>query len=345
MSKWSLITHMTNYMARPRLGNQKAPTQWPSEATATMVNEWGEEYVIGKCRRAAYFRYLLDAFEFYKEKYGFYQPFVENLQMQKAAPEPYVRWLWKQGDLYEQYCIDTAKESGVFVGEQVQVYIPEFNVSGKIDIIVLDPIEENLRIVEVKSIYGYNANTILGTPSERRKGQLGVPRDSYLMQLGIYQYWYANPNENFGKALLIAGARDTGRYAEFEIDVKKDEESESDDHFVFYKGNAPFETKEVNSGISIENILSQYKLVADAVDSGSVPDRDYELQYSEEKIDKLYERNQLNKTDRTQYEKRKLQLEEGKSRVVKAVEKGDWQCRLCSFRDVCYEQDGTVKDL
>ena len=42
MSQWSFISHVTDYLARPRLGNQKAPTQWPSEATATREDEYGD---------------------------------------------------------------------------------------------------------------------------------------------------------------------------------------------------------------------------------------------------------------------------------------------------------------
>ena len=52
---WSFIKHVTNHLARPGLSEQKAPTLWPSSATAIKDGK-----VIGECRRQAYFRYLND---------------------------------------------------------------------------------------------------------------------------------------------------------------------------------------------------------------------------------------------------------------------------------------------
>ena len=39
------------------------------------------------------------------------------------------------------------------------------------------------------------------------------------------------------------------------------------------------------------------------------------------------------------YKNDKKQIEEGKSRIVKAVEKGDWQCRFCEYQTHCHEED------
>ena len=345
MSEWSFITHITDYMARPRLGDSKPPTLWPSEASAVLVNEYDEEHVVGKCRRASYFRLLLDSYDYFEDKYSFYKPIVEALHLEKIPVEPYVRWLWKQGDLYEQFCIDIAKNSGTYIADQVQVYIPELNISGKIDIIVIDPTTKQLRIVECKSIYGYNENTILGTPAERKRGKLGTPRESYLMQLGIYQYW-TGAKEEYGDALLVTGARDTGRYAEFNLVVKQDESIEDDNsNYIFYSGNSPCQTEEVNSGISIENIFEQYQSTTKCLDSGTIPKRDFELQFSQDKIDKLYDRGLLSKKDTEQHRKRKEQIAAGKARPVKAVDKGDWQCRLCAYKNICYQEDNTPRDL
>ena len=71
-----------------------------------------------------------------------------------------------------------------------------------------------------------------------------------------------------------------------------------------------------------------------------MPARDYDLIYSQDKIEDMYQKGLLGKVDTAQHEKRKKQIEEGKKRLVKAVEKGDWQCRLCEYRDICYNKDG-----
>jgi hypothetical protein len=76
-----------------------------------------------------------------------------------------------------------------------------------------------------------------------------------------------------------------------------------------------------------------------------IPPRDYELKYSEERIEQMYQDGLLGKVDTAQHEKRKKQIEEGKSRVVKAVEKGDWQCRFCDYKNVCYDRDQQPVEL
>ena len=176
----------------------------------------------------------------------------------------------------------------------------------------------------------------MGTDSQRKKGILGQPRDSHLMQLGIYQWWYGNPN-NFDPGVLVYGARDTGRFAEYLVTVEHVEELGED--YIFYQGNAPCQTEKVNSGISMQTIMRNYKLILDSLEKQEIPPRDFYLSYTEEMIDALYEAGELNKTDTAQYEKRKKQIEEGKTRLVKPVEKGDWQCRLCEYQAYCYKED------
>ena len=332
---WSFINYISKHLERPKLSEQKAPTLWPSSATAVV-----DDAPIGKCRRQAYFRFAKDNYYFDK-KYEHLKPLVNLINEHKLPTDKYLRWIWIQGELYEEYCINMAKESGIYIGSQVSVYVPGYNISGKIDLIVVDPNTTKLHIVEVKSVYGFNANSVLGTESQYKKGLIGTPRDSHLTQLGIYQWWYANNNEDFGSALLTYGARDTGRYAEYLITVEKGED-ELD--YIWYQGHTPITTEKVNSNITIQSILSNYKLISDCLDSDSIPEPDYALLYTQEKIDSLYELGLLNKTDTTQYEKRKKQLSEGKKRVVKPVEKGDWQCRYCDYKYICHNQDGTQKE-
>ena len=89
----------------------------------------------------------------------------------------------------------------------------------------------------------------------------------------------------------------------------------------------------------MQTIMRNYKLILDSLEKQEIPPRDFYLSYTEEMIDALYEAGELNKTDTAQYEKRKKQIEEGKTRLVKPVEKGDWQCRLCEYQAYCYKED------
>lgn len=334
---WSFIEHITNHLTKPKLGEQKQPTLWPSGATAIVNNE-----LVGKCRRQNFFRYAKDNYNF-SEKYDYLKNINTLIKENFIPPSVYSQWIWRAGELYEQYCIDVAKESGVYIADQVSIYIPDFNVSGKIDLVVVNPDLNKYQIVEVKSIYGFNANSILGTDSQRRSGIMGTPRESHLMQLGIYQSWYGNTNENFGPAMLVYGSRDTGKYGEFLVTVEQSEEDNK--HYIWYQPNAPVAGSKVNSGITIESILLNYKNIQECIDNNIIPDRDYDLLYSEDKLAKLYSEGLLNKTETAQFEKRKLQIEEGKEKLVKQVEKGDWQCRLCEYKDVCYDSSSRPKQL
>ena len=337
MSNWSFIKHVTDYLTRPSLSEQKAPTLWPSSATAEVNGK-----VLGKCRRQAFFRYAYDNYLF-SEKYEKFKNLYKLIKTEKLPTSTYSQWIFIQGDLYEDYCVNLAKESGVFIGTQISIYVPKYNISGKIDLIVVNPSTMKKHIVEVKSVYGFNANSVLGTDAQQRKGIMGEPRESHLMQLGIYQWWSGNVHEDFGEGLLVYGSRDTGRYGEYLVTVETNPEDNLD--YIHYQGIAPVSAQKFNSGITIQSILSNYKLLADCLEDCKIPNRDYYLKYSDQRIKDMYEAGELGKVDSAQYEKRLEQEKQGKARLVKKVEKGDWQCRLCEYRNICYDKDSNPKEI
>lgn len=343
MSNWSFINHVTQYISRPRIGNEKAPTLWPSEAAAVIKNSYDELVNIGRCRRSIFFRFLRASYNYY-DKYSHYEKLIEEIKTKETEPDAYVKYIWAQGNLYEDYLLENAKKSGVYIADQTQVYIPSHKVSGKIDIIVIDPSTSKYRIVEAKSVYGFNANKVLGSPAERKQGKLGIPKPNYLMQLGLYQWWYANKREEFGDGLIVCGARDTGRYAEFGLTVENNPDT-NEDHIYFYQNEPNPSQDKIDSGISIQNILSQYEYVQNCLDSGVIPERDFDLQYSDSKIETLYQRKALNKSETQRYEKRMKQIEEKKSRINKQLEKGDWQCSFCNYKNICYKNDKTPRTI
>lgn len=342
MGKWAFIQHVTDYMRRPRMGDPRAPTLWPSEATAVIENEWKEQEVVGKCRRATYFRYLIDLYA-YSPQYAHYRPLVESLKLQMTPVDSYLLWIWRAGELYEEYMVEAARDSGVWIASQVQVYVPEINLSGKIDIVTVNPDTSKLSIVEAKSVYGHNGNYVLGSPGERKKGVLGTPKDSNLMQIALYDWWYADRRAEFEESRLVYGARDTGRYAEYLVDTRLNPDTNITE--IWYQGVAPVETQWVKSPITIDSIIQQYQYIQLCVDTGAIPDRDFELQYSDEKIAKLYERGELNKVETERVGKRLEQIKEGKAKINKQIEKGDWQCSSCQFQKICYDQEGNPRKV
>jgi hypothetical protein len=351
MSNWSTLEHITQHLQRPRFGDSKHPTLWPSEGSAIIKNEYDEDIVVGKCRRAAYFRYAVDNYKFY-EKYKYLKPLVENIGLKYQKPEPYTYWIWKAGDLYEEYCIQAAKESGIYISDQVPIYLKEHNISGKIDLQVINPNSCKYRLCEVKSVYGFGANYVLGTQTRWNNQSLGTPRDSNLIQIALYHFHRAMNDSQFEASSLLYGARDTGRFAEYSVVTQLDEDGTT---YIYYKGIAPFETPTVKSPITIDSILNDgYKYIVDHLLSSRIPCRDYEIKYSPEKIALLYERGKLNKTETTQIDKIKKRKEDNIERIaegkkplkeLKSVQKDDWQCRFCNYKQVCYDKNNQPLDL
>lgn len=347
-AQWAFIEHVTDSLGRSRPGDPKPPTLWPSEASA-IVEVNGKTKVAGKCRRATFFRFLLENYAFY-DKYKIWKPLVEDIKCNALPVDRYLLWIWRQGELYEEFLIEQAKISGVFVSSQATVFIPEYNVSGKKDIEIVNPETHKLSIVESKSVYGHGGNAVLGTPSARRQGALGTPRDSNLMQIAIYHWWHASEDDAYEDSRLVYGSRDTGRYGEYLVrTVTKDDLIE-----IQYKANAPQSGPWVTSAITINAILTEYKNIQLWLDSGIIPPRDFDILFNEDQLADLYSEGEMTKTDREQYEKvmarraENRELEAAGEKVkkeLKQIEKSSYQCSYCSFQKVCYDNENKPRTL
>ena len=95
ISNWALTEHITHHLVRPRLGDIRPPALWPSEATSTTTNSYGETEVSGQCRRNTFLRYTVSQYAFDKTKYAHYSSLVEELHSVEQEPDRYMRWIWK----------------------------------------------------------------------------------------------------------------------------------------------------------------------------------------------------------------------------------------------------------
>lgn len=348
MSNWSFIEYITKSFSNQRVGDPKAPTLWPSEASA-IIEKNGKKVVVGKCRRSTFFRYLLENISFYEE-YETWKNIVEEIKGKTLPIDKYLIWIWRQGELYEEYLIEQAKISGVFLGTQIPLYFKKYNLSGKEDIEVINPETAKTSIVESKSVYGHNAKYVLGHFTKNGYTP-GTPKDSNLMQIGLYHYKRAMNNSEYEESRLVYGSRDTGKYGEYLIKTEKGSTGQT---HIFYKMISPRVLNWVESPITIESILEQYQYITECLNSFVIPERDYNIIFSEEELAELYEEDELTKTERVQYEKVIARREENNDRIanglkpkqeLKQVEKGHWNCSLCQYRNVCYEEDNTPREI
>lgn len=327
---WTFIDHVTSYLHRKKIGDRRQPTLWPSEASAVTPSG-----VVGKCRRAVFFRYLTENYFYYDGKYTNWKPLVDRLSKETLPFDPYLTWIGQAGQLYEESVVELAKASGVFIEGQVPLYIQSHNVSGKLDLVIINPETGRKSLVELKSVFSYNADIVMGKPTDRRRGDMGTPRDSNLMQVALYQWWLGE-RESFEDARLVYGARDTGRYAEYNISVEGND--------IFYQGTCPINAPKKKSEITIDSILDQYLYIQNHLDSYKIPLKDYDLQYSDEKIERLFRAGELTKIETQRVEKRLEQIAQGK-KPNKQIEKGDWMCSRCQYRNICYDKEGTPREL
>jgi len=358
MSKeWSFFDHVLKAIAKPRPGDPRSPTLWPSEATAEVINEYGEKEVLGKCRRSTFFRYVKAHTNYFVEEQDDWKELLAEIDEKYRSVDDYMRFIWAQGELYEEYLIAKAKETGVFITEQAPIYIRSHNISGKRDIEIINPETGKYVIAEAKSVYGYGANVVLGTDADRNPRRrdvtpkMGTPRDSNLMQIGIYHWWSASADSAYEESRLLYGARDNGRHGEYQIKTVHVGDSET---YIYYRGIFPVETAWVQSPITIQNILSQYDYVMEHFHNKQIPARDFDLIYDEHRLKQEYERGNLNRTETKQYEKVIARREEnaelvadGKKpkREYKQIEKGYFMCRFCSYQHLCYDKSDNPREL
>jgi len=291
-----------------------------------------------------FLRHAIDRYKFSPGTHKHLETVVLEADSVKSRPDPYLIWIWKQGEIFEEIMTENVKVLGVYIQDQVQVFYPGVNVRGKIDLVALNPVTDKKTVVEFKSVYGYNANSVLGSPAQRRKGELGTPRDSNLMQIAIYQHGYKD-NPDFEAGRLIYGSRDTGRTAEYLVEVDSQ-------GVITYQGNYPVRTRKTKAPYTMGHIFANYEFINEAIARGELPDRDFELKYSNEKILQLFAKGKLNKTETQTVQKHlnrqkenQVRQAEGKKplKELRLPEKGDWACDICNLKHFCYKADGSPR--
>lgn len=378
---FSTMDHVTEWLMRPRIGDSKPPTLWPSSAAAldSDGNHWGA------CRRRTFLKYMTEVVKYRNranQDLGPWLPIAEQVVSVQTSESKYMHWIWEQGELFEAHMLDLFKESGIFLATQVMVYIPEFNVSGKIDAIVINPDTGKKIICEAKSVYGINGDRVLGSNFDRKNGQAGEPRDYNLMQIAIYQYSFTDDSYEYGQ--LIYGDRGTGRYAVYQVDVNKS--TGIIRHRTISPGLGPW----VSVSYTIFDILNVYKGITESIEEGVLPDRDFSIKYSFEQLRKLTDQSykivetatgddgvdvdvatyetteeflnasdgrksrkfylkarketELSKTIAEQFVKYKDRKVNG-GREVKPPEGGDYQCNYCNYTRFCYDNNNEPRDF
>ena len=259
----------------------------PSGASCLIKNEYGEDEIVGKCLRASYW-----AFKSVKPT---------NPMNARGCR------ITSVGRMVEKWEVDRYKEMGIWRGNNIKFIDPDYNISGEVDAFVYDEQKDKIVGVEIKSGYGYQfQSTVLGKP-----GRKGKPKLDHLMQVMLYMNYFKNIQ--LFKLVYI----DRGNASRAEFDITLDKKT----------GAALVDGRPYHKDLTLPKILHRFGELDKCLEDSVIPVRDYQLQYTDEKVQFLYDSKRMSKTMSTQFEK------------TQKVEIGDWRCSYCDYKDHCWTGD------
>lgn len=296
-----------NMLAPPALKGSRLKTLYPSSASCRDIDN--PTKVHGGCLRATWYRLA-----------GY---------SESDPSGAYSQYIFAAGKMWEEWIIEQCKLGGFFLMNNLKFSIPEYYLSGEIDIAIKDPDTGEVIIVESKtySSANYQAKAEYGGIG----GRVPMPKHQNVMQAALYLHYFSAPDKGGIKRVLLTyfdracGGPENNR--EFWITLRP----EGDKTYIH------IDTEDVKGvahsydmpGITLEGVFQRYEeQINSARDyKDEPPPPDYEHVYSKEKVIRLWNEGEIAKT---KYEK-----------WVKKPEAnpiGDWQCAYCNYRTLCKQQ-------
>jgi hypothetical protein len=284
-----LIKKVDSYLESP---NAISPPRYyrgyhPSGASCIITNEYGEEEVVGKCLRSAFWGHRA----------------VEQTNPMTARG----RRITTAGKKIEEFEVENYKKMGIWRGNNVKFFNPSTLLSGEVDAFVWDSYIKSVVGVEIKTGYGNQfQKKVIGNQNKK-----GSPKLDHLMQVMLYLDFFKDIP--YFKMVYIY----RGNAARVEFKVELDMST----------GGSLIDGKPGPDRLTIPAIFHRFEELGKHLEDDTLPERDYQLQYSDEKIQFLYDSKRLNKTECKAFEK------------SQKVEKGDWRCSYCEYKDYCWKEN------
>ena len=284
---FSLVEATNEYLIRSKAINASTGVHfYPSEASV-VVNAGGVRKVLGCCLRQAYFR-------------------CTGVPGREYTPRTELQF--ELGKATEKMLVDKWKKMGIYEEESVRWLDEEHNISGELDAVIRSP-DSQIYCVEIKSIHGYQARKeIMGTAHTA-----GKPKDSHLLQTLVYTYHF---KDQIAGSKMIYISRDNADVAEYDIRVIPDD----------INGTLLWRP-EINGvpcmSFTIEDVYARYASLKEHLARGIPPEREFELYYGDEKIERDYAAKALSRAKYTKWKKN-------------GIRPGDWNCSYCPFKQACW---------
>jgi len=311
----------------------------PTGASAWMIDEKGEKTLVGKCLRQVWYS---------KKRIPRTNTATDDNQfvfMMGNAGEDGLQQAWeKAGILLE------ANSKMVHNLAKNPETDDEIRLSGEVDAILrwselveFDDGIERVQIdptkaigIEVKTKYGHFGKAqIMGNRDSVYEN--GFPQIEHLMQTGLYlaarEKYERFHNVEIPYFVITYVLRDNGVHKSFRIEL-----SDGYDGRIIVKdmdGNElePRAELHLDWGVqpqkielTIDMMRERYYQQIENLKSDTPPPREFDLRYSDEKAERLFDAGKMSKTKKGKHEKDPL------------ANVGDWNCSYCDWKDECYPQ-------
>ncbi len=298
---FDLVKATEEYLCRPQFRGHSDCHLYPSEASVVVTDEFGDRVVHGGCMRASYFRCAGEEGEpFTARSYG----------------------IFELGNAVEDMLVADWQQMGIFVARSVRFQNLEYNLSGELDVVLRDPETGILFGCEVKSFYGYYASVeIFGN-----KSKVGKPKKNNLLQTLVYLNEFKDRLDHFK---LFYEDRGDGTKRSFDIRIAP---AELEDGTIV---NRPIINDITIMAFTIEDMYGRYSELCNAMVSGTVPERDFELKYTNERIEKDHANGKISDSKFNKF--KKVSKKDGAIRYVERDRPGDWQCSYCRYKSLCFK--------
>ncbi len=294
----------------------------PSEASATIQTPFGL-LTKGSCKRKTWFR-------------------LKDVPKTSDQILPHQMQRMNVGKYVENAIIETCKREGLYVANNVpfQVTMDGIEIAGELDAVLrTEPCGTERYIAEIKSMYGYYAQKSIFGKFIGSGKEPGVPKDSYLMQIGLYLNHFSRlPKDSpyyisFG-AIFVCDRGD-GHFGVFDVWLEEEVVVINDDetlarHKIYYSSD-DMGVPRTAAPFSIEDILSSYRTVKDALSGETPPEKDYTLQYTKEQVETYHEAGLISASAYKKWSASHGPRGKGKEQL------GDWQCSYCDWAAHCHQ--------
>ena len=311
----------------------------PTGASAIMKNERGEDKLVGKCLRQAWYS---------KKKVPRTNPASDTNQ-----------FLFMLGNVAEGGLQDAWENAGVLLeaNSKIKKNIaknPDTDepiiLSGEVDALlrwtdmqtdangvsrmVIDPTKAIG--IEVKSKWGYGAKMVMnGTKTSTYEH--GYPQIEHLMQTALYLHmrktWEDFHNVEIPYFVICYISRDNGDNKSFRVELSDGYEGRiivKDMNGNELKPRAEkaleWNLTPQQMDLTLDMMRDRFYKQLDNLKSDTPPARDFYLRYSDVMAKANFDMGELSKTKFNEHGKKPL------------AEIGDWNCSYCDWKDTCYPQ-------